>query len=389
MASRVDLLGKIKRFDRTPQGGIVAPSFLTRVGVFTYWQVDASGKTVPFRELRHPDEVFNKDSLASLAGAPVTLDHPSEPVTPENWKDLAIGHVSDSVKAEGRYVAAEVRVQDASAVKAVEAGELVEFSCGYDCDVLAAEPGATYDGLPYDGVQKNIRYNHVGMGPKNWGRAGNEVRLRVDGKNSCARMDRMPDSYDLPMTEEQLAALKADHQKALDALQGTADAEKARADAATEALASEKSRADSVTAELATEKARADAAMKAHTDAAAASSPEAIDARVNVRVALVEGARLVAPEIKTDGLSDRDVRVSALLSLDPNFKADGRSDDYVTARFEVVCENASKATAGQDKLRKDAEAAQGSDTRAVSKIDKSMAEAAEAKPWLVQNVKRS
>ena len=37
------------------------------------------------------------------------------------------------------------------------------------------------DGTPYDRVQRNIRYNHVALGPRGWGRMGPRVRLRVDG----------------------------------------------------------------------------------------------------------------------------------------------------------------------------------------------------------------
>jgi hypothetical protein len=328
MAFRVDRFGSVKRFDKTPQGGVVAPSYLTRTGVFTYWTRDSNGKSVPFRELRHPDEVFHEDSLATLAGAPITRDHPAVPVNASNWKQLSIGHVGDDVqKSDERYVSAKVRIHDASAVSDVEVGKLTEYSCGYTCD-LVHEKGV-YNGEEFDGRQTNIRYNHVAMGGRGWGRAGQEVRIRVDGGVGIGAENN---PYPECMTEAELAALRVAHQKAIDTLQAKLDAETSRADAANAALA--------------TEKARADAADKARTDAA---NPAAIDALVQTRLALVDGARkILGAEFKADGVPAREIYIATIAKTDSAFKADGRSDDYLQARFDAAVSNAavvSKANA--------------------------------------------
>lgn len=118
-------MSEVRRFDSvvlgkpvlTPQGFLRVPANLTRVGVLKYRRQD--GTIV--RELRHPDEVFKADSLASLGAVPVTDKHPSEMVSPRNVRTLAVGHVSESVRRDGRFVAADVIVEDEGAIAAVHA----------------------------------------------------------------------------------------------------------------------------------------------------------------------------------------------------------------------------------------------------------------------------
>lgn len=129
-------------------------------------------------ELRVPEEVFAPTSLASLKGAPVTEDHQGM-VTADTWKTVSRGHVCEDVHPDDTFVAATVAIEDADTVRKVEAGELVEVSCGYTCDL---DPTAgVHDGIPYRAIQRNIQYNHLALGPRGWGRAGADVSLRMDG----------------------------------------------------------------------------------------------------------------------------------------------------------------------------------------------------------------
>ena len=171
---RLDLSsGETKARKRTPQGGLVADANLTRTGVFEYRDENGGRR----RELRSPEEVFDQKSLASYPLAPVTVDHPGR-VGPDNWKTHAVGHVGAAVRQAGHFVAGEVHVQHGGAMERAENGELSEISCGYHCD-LDPTPGV-YQGQPYDAVQRNIRINHVALGPKGWGRMGPETRMHMD-----------------------------------------------------------------------------------------------------------------------------------------------------------------------------------------------------------------
>jgi hypothetical protein len=312
--------GRLGKVERTPQGGIRVPANLTRIGVFPYTRPD--GTVV--RELRHPEEVFAADSLATLAGAPVTDLHPAQPVRPNNWRDLTIGHVGDAVKNDGRFVSANLSIQDAAAIDAVDRGDRIETSCGYSCR-LDASPG-TYEGAPYDAVQRSIRYNHVAIGPKNWGRAGNEVALRLDDNGNQttaatppAKEDRMRYTidgvaYDTASPEFMQALALRD--KRTDEIAATLRAERDTASAERDAA----------------NKSRDDAAAKL----AAAEDPKRLDALVAERVKLVDNARRVlGTEAKFDGKTDREIMIETIRKDDATFDGAAKSDDYVRAYFEA------------------------------------------------------
>src|SRR5262252_7976168 len=90
--------------ERTSQGFLRVPAYVTRCGVLEYKRPD--GTVV--RELRPRDEVFKADSLATLSAAPVTDLHPTVMISPANVRELSVGHVGDHVKADGELVAAHV-----------------------------------------------------------------------------------------------------------------------------------------------------------------------------------------------------------------------------------------------------------------------------------------
>lgn len=67
---------------------------------------------------RPESEVFKADSLATFAAAPVTVDHPSTPVTADNWRALGVGEINGDVVRDGQRVRVPIIVRDATAVKA-------------------------------------------------------------------------------------------------------------------------------------------------------------------------------------------------------------------------------------------------------------------------------
>lgn len=185
---RLDSGDRVRRFDvatigsrrTTPQGFVQVTARLTRTGVLEYR--DASG-TVR-RELRLDEEVFRPASLSTLSGAPVTDMHKGGMVTPDNVRELQVGHVGYDVRRDGRFVEATLTIQDRAAITLLEKGERREVSAGYDCH-LDATPGE-FEGQRYDAVQRGIVYNHVAIGPANWGRAGGDVAIRLDGADGLS-----------------------------------------------------------------------------------------------------------------------------------------------------------------------------------------------------------
>lgn len=167
---------RIDAFERNSAGFIQTPAYLTKTGVLTYRKPDGS----VVRELRHPEDVFNVDSLKTLRGVPVTNDHPTRLVDTTNIKQLAVGYVGDTIEVDGEFIKAlTLTIFDQKAIMDAESGK-VELSCGYEARLEEA-PGV-YEGEPYDVRQRDIVYNHVSIVDE--GRAGPQVRLRLDSNDA-------------------------------------------------------------------------------------------------------------------------------------------------------------------------------------------------------------
>ena len=326
---------------RTPQGGARIDARLTRTGIFVYRNEDGSLR----RELRTPDEVARADSLETLRDAPLIEGHP-DLVKPDNYRTLQRGHVSGRPKFDGRrYVESQVVVQDAETLARIDSGDLSELSCGYTCDI--DQTAGTFDGQPYDCIQKNIRYNHVGIGPKNWGRAGSDVALRLDSSTYVddfqEKMKKIRlDGKDFEVAPELFEALD----KELDTV---------RKDCASKVTKAE-TEAGTAAGQALAEKTRADAAEKTLADTnaklAEATDPARFDAAVEARAQLIESAHKILgnnePFTRKDGdknvpMTSREIMVQVVTALKPEFKADGRSDDYVRALYEHAVESGVRA----------------------------------------------
>ncbi len=363
---------------RTPQGGLRIDANLTRTGIFTYR--DAGGKEV--REYRSPEEVFKADSLQTLHLAPIVIGHPAM-VGPDNWQRHSVGTIGEDVRADGKFIVAKAVVQDRKTIDGIEAKRLCELSCGYEVD-LVHTPGVTPEGEHYDALQTNIRYNHVGIGPAGWGRAGGEVRLRLDGNGDVV----LPDADPVVPTVPGML---------------TAEQEKARADKAEADLKTATARAEKLEGERDAEKTRADAADKARTDAAV-DVPALVAARSTLEMSArkVLGSDAVLT-VKGDGIkttdrpmTDNEIVIAVIAKGDPTFKVDGRSADYLSARFDSIVERSIKVDAAHGQLGAAiTDAAKGGSTGksstelAQEKVDAANAEAGKAGPPKGALVKKS
>lgn len=318
-------LGKVQR---TQQGYPRMDANLTRVGVLDY---PALGR----KELRHPDEVFKAESLATAqAGLPVTIGHGAGLVTLANSRQVKVGTtVADAAPVGGRFVGAPVQIEDAQATARIDSGELVELSTGYMCD-YDPTPGV-WEGQAYDGVQRNIRYNHVALLPAGGGRAGSEVALRLDEGDAI--------SFD---TQDESVSESARTPDSTSPEAPTVKTKKIRLDGldieVPEAVADAYAALVARTAELEKNLGKAEATVAAvQVKLDAANDPKAVDARVAARVELVSQAtKVLGAEFKADGKSDHDIRVAAIAKAKPALKLDGKTSDYVVGVFESVCEEA-------------------------------------------------
>lgn len=327
---------RLAKVRRTPQGFIRVDARLTRTGVLTYTRADGSIQ----RELRLPEDVFAAGSLATLAHAPVTDRHPEAMVTPANVRSVRVGGVG-SVGKDATFVVAELQIEDAGAIAKIDSAELQELSCGYHCR-LEPSPGV-YQGQAYDAIQRDIVYNHVALGPKGWGRAGTDVRIRLD--NAAVTLDSDPDAVavqrleDLArlttrqQTREALTMIKVEGiEIKLDGAEAqTVEQAIAKRDAQ---IAKLETAATAAAKDLATVTAARDV-LQGKLDSAL--SPAAVSAAVNARVAIETRARKVlGTDAKLDGKSEQEIHTETLAKACPELKLDGKSPDYVAAAFELV-----------------------------------------------------
>ncbi|MEL6472670.1 MAG: DUF2213 domain-containing protein [Pseudomonadota bacterium] len=107
---------------------------------------------------RHEDDVFDPESMASFEGVPVTIEHPREPVTPDNWAVYAKGTAHNIRRGEGEmsdFLMADLLIMDKGAIHDVQTKRLREISNGYDAAYSQISPGRAR--------QTDIVGNHVAM----------------------------------------------------------------------------------------------------------------------------------------------------------------------------------------------------------------------------------
>lgn len=388
---RIDRGGRItSKID--DNGYLRIDGVVAHVGILEY--MDDDGTVI--REFVPEETLFEPASLESLAGAPVTLQHPPVMVTPSNYKEYSQGSVNGMPKRDGDNLVASMLVIGNEALHAVEYDGVSELSPGYSVD-LDETPGE-WQGQKYDRVQRNRRYNHQAI--VDAARGGSVCSLRFDGAN-------VPNNEDKSMTQIKLPG------------GGTVEvADAATAAAINAALAKQGKRLDSTTGQLKKLvkaiapklKLDADTVMTESDDEnkdevvevdvpavenAVTSVSEAVD---NLQAQLDELADAVNagetpdtsmdendqektdededtdPEMKTDSLSKmlriidaakklkpgishmdgkrvktaREIQVEALIAAKSGFNADGKSDAYISGRFDAAVDGLKNRT---DSLR--------------------------------------
>lgn len=167
---------------RNSDGYMAIHARAARTGIYHYLgrEIDPDGAHFAADEIvpvyRPPEEVFDKDSVASFIGKPITNDHPAEAVTSSNWRDLAGGTIMGAKREtveDGDFLGFDLAFMDAGLIADIEAGKS-ELSNGYGAE-LVIKDGTAPDGQPYRAIQTNIRGNHVAV--VDAGRAGNACRI--------------------------------------------------------------------------------------------------------------------------------------------------------------------------------------------------------------------
>lgn len=310
---------------RTEDGYLTTVARSVRTGVQIYAGREVGRPDLlTVRVMRPADEVHSADSLQSFSHAPVTMNHPSEAVTADNWAALAVGEVSTAAKVDSDgWVSLPLILKDAAAIAAVESGKR-ELSAGYTCELEWT------DGHPdHDAIQRNIRINHLAIVDR--ARAGAKARI---GDHWGASPVHATDTENLSMT---LKTVLVDGLQVETTEAGAQAIAKLMADAArvadghAAALAAKDTALATADAKLAKAEAERDAALAKVLDGAA------LDAAVAARGDLIAKAKALAPKVVTDGKSDLEIRRSVL--TERGIALDGKSEAYIDARFDTLVED--------------------------------------------------
>lgn len=322
---------------RTADGYLVAEARSVRTGIQIYAGSEVGKPELSVvRVYRPADQVFADASLQSFTHAPVTMDHPAEAVTADNWKQLAVGEVSTAAKKDGEWVHLPLILKDAAAIQAVETGKR-ELSAGYTCELVWGD-GVAPDGQAFDAQQLNIKINHLAIVDR--ARAGSKARIG-DGATSWGvapvtndqpEKDKIMnlktvtvDGIPVEVTDQGATVIATLQQRLADAT-----AKMSTADAAHVAAIASKD------AELAKKDAEIDALKAKVLD------EKALDARVQARADLITVAKSIAKDVKTEGLTDADIRKAVVVAKLGDTALAGKPDAYIDARFDILAEDAKK-----------------------------------------------
>ena len=100
---------------------------IARTGEQDYLGTEIGLKTNEIVKVYHPEEeVFSEAAMASFEGKPVTNNHPTEQVDPENVKLYEMGHAQNVRRGTGEFkdfLVADLHIHDAELIDAIKAGK--------------------------------------------------------------------------------------------------------------------------------------------------------------------------------------------------------------------------------------------------------------------------
>jgi hypothetical protein len=311
LVQRYDTLGyqALEAPQMRPDGSTVYDCYVSCPGILVYQ--DEQGRA--HRELVLPETLADAESLATLARATVTLEHPATFVTPDTWGQVSVGDVDSSVQAlPSGYVRAQIAVRTRAALNAIRQG-VQEISAGYLASVdYTAGVHPVYGA--YDAIQRRRVYNHVALVPQ--GRAGHTVRLRADGAAHIIHTthDGGTSPADPPTQETAMAIAAEDMEKIVDKMQSMIkDAFKAYKADMEEEIKKKKEQ------DMAAEEEAKKKAQESKKDAA--PTPEQLHALAIERAELIGLAKTHGVEIKAD-MTNASLRKAVVLKA----KTDARQD---------------------------------------------------------------
>lgn len=321
---------------QTAEGYLVATARVARTGVQHYLADELgdiafqagfkSGDVV--RVYRHKDQVFADNVMRSITRVPVTVDHPPESVTAENWSKYAVGEVGDTVSQQGEWLVVNPMIKDSAAIAAARDTHK-EISMGYQANIVQAR-----DGLDADFEMTDLRMNHLALVPR--GRAGSQARIG-DSWGASPVQDFKPGSTPTNrktggrMSDTTLKTVVIGDSAVQVAATDAALIEQFKKDSA-QALVDAESKHSAAIEAKDTEIGELKVQLKAAQDAANID----VDALVAARTALVSQVKALDSSIDPTGKTDAELRKAAVVAKLGDSAVADVSDAEVAGMFKAL-----------------------------------------------------
>lgn len=304
------------RLNKTDEGYLEGYAIATRTGVFQYVRADGTIQ----RELRLPEEVFKEDAINSFKLLPITNNHPQDEVNAENVTQLAVGYTGEDVRRKDNYLMTKLKITDKKTIDQIKSGKK-GLSYGYKVSLVKKD--GVYNGEQYDYVQTNIKGNHLAIVYQ--GRAGDQARLRIDSQDALCVFSNINNN-------QNMKTIRLD-QKEFDVAEEVAlklDSLEAEISSLKEVKKELSTKVDSLQGER-------DALKEQVFQLSKKDNADEIKQLVAQRLDLEKKAQTILNQDENVSLlSDKEIKTKVIMAFSPEFKADEKSDEYITARFDAI-----------------------------------------------------
>jgi uncharacterized protein len=157
----IEKLGNKQRL--TPEGFLLCEDVpIARTGTQLYSarevpEIEAGNDGTVVME-RDEADVFRPETISSVNGKCVTVDHPNDLVRPHSWRDLAVGVALNARRGsngESDLLLADLLITDHEAIEQVRSTKGQEVSAGYNYNGIQVSKGR--------GKQTDIWINHIAL----------------------------------------------------------------------------------------------------------------------------------------------------------------------------------------------------------------------------------
>ncbi len=320
-----------EKFKRTPEGFLKGRAIVTNVGVFPYKTGDGAVRY----ELRPPEEVFNHDSINTLKNVPLGNEHPNEGIIDvDNIKKHQVGYAGENVRRDEYHLSSPLIWTDGDTIEEIQGGKR-GLSAGYLVD-LEEKPG-NWMGMPYDAIQRNIRYNHIVVTEQ--GRAGDNARIKMDSGDATSIQKIQNQGVKSMLKKIKIDGIEyeAEAPVIIAYTQAKAELEKIKADNS-EILG--KVNADHATMEAERDQLKEENEnLKKDAKDSEGLKEDQMEKAVQNRLVILDTAKRAEVKVNKD-MPEIDIKKEVVVKLFPGSKEkmDNANTDYLDARFDGCIE---------------------------------------------------